>query len=184
MTILDTNVISEAMLLTPNDQVQQWLSRQAGQPLFTTTVNLAEILYGIEILPTGKRRSGLLASANVLIAFIGLNAQAPNSPVQRIADSADIPAGGTLLFRYPTTDDPCILVRDRSGRLDAYSQVCTHLSCAVIHRPDEQALACPCHKGSFSSIDGKPLAGPPTRRLPRIVIEQRGTDIVATGIEV
>jgi Rieske Fe-S protein len=128
--------------------------------------------------------SGLLASANVLIAFIGLNAQVPNSPIQRIANAADIPAGGTLLFRYPTMDDPCILVRDRSGRLDAYSQVCTHLSCAVIHRPDEQALACPCHKGSFSSIDGKPLAGPPTRRLPRIVIEQRGTDIVATGIEV
>ena len=128
--------------------------------------------------------SGLLASANVLIAFVGLNAQNPTLPVQRIADAADIPPGGTLLFRYPTTDDPCILLRDLSGRLDAYSQVCTHLSCAVVHRPDEQALTCPCHKGSFSSTDGKPLAGPPTRRLPRIVIEQRGTDILATGIEV
>ena len=68
--------------------------------------------------------------------------------------------------------------------LDAYSQVCTHLSCAVVHRPDERALACPCHKGSFSSADGQPLAEPPTRRLPRIVIEQRGDEIVATGIEV
>jgi Rieske Fe-S protein len=75
-------------------------------------------------------------------------------------------------------------VRDISGRLDAYSQVCTHLSCAVVHRPNERALACPCHKGSFSSSDGQPLAGPPTRRLPRIVIEQRGDEIVATGIEV
>jgi arsenite oxidase small subunit len=128
--------------------------------------------------------SGLLASANVLIAFIGLNAQAPKSPVVRIADVSEIPPGGTLLFRYPTTDDPCILLRDLSGRLDAYSQVCTHLSCAVIHRPDEQALTCPCHKGSFSTADGTPLAGPPTRRLPRIVIEQRGTEIVATSIEV
>ncbi len=128
--------------------------------------------------------SGLLAGANVLIAFIGLNAEIPKPPVQRIAAAADIPPGGSLLFRYPTADDPCILLRDRSGRLDAYSQVCTHLSCAVVHRPDEQALACPCHKGSFSSADGKPLAGPPTRRLPRIVIEQRGADLVATGIEV
>jgi hypothetical protein len=38
--------------------------------------------------------------------------------------------------------------------------------------------------GSFSSGDGRPLAGPPTRRLPRIVVEQRGTDLVATDIEV
>jgi len=128
--------------------------------------------------------SGLLASVNLLIAAIGLNASIPTTPVRRIAGTDDIAPGGSLLFRYPTEDDPCILVRDLSGRLNAYSQVCTHLSCAVIHRPDDQALACPCHKGSFSSTDGQPIAGPPTRRLPRIVLEQRGTEIVATGIEV
>ena len=128
--------------------------------------------------------SGLLASVNVLIAAIGLNASIPTTPVQRIAGTDEIPPGGSLLFRYPTGDDPCILVRDLSGRLDAYSQVCTHLSCAVVHRPEDRALACPCHKGSFSAADGQPLAGPPTRRLPRIVIEQRGDEIVATGIEV
>jgi nitrite reductase/ring-hydroxylating ferredoxin subunit len=128
--------------------------------------------------------SGLLASVNVLIAFIGLNARIPAAPIQRIAKADDIPAGGSLLFRYPTADDPCILVRDISGRIDAYSQVCTHLSCAVVHRPNERALACPCHNGSFSSTDGQPLAGPPTRRLPRVVLEQRGDDIVAVGVEV
>jgi len=128
--------------------------------------------------------SGLLAGANVLIAFIGLTRQAPAFPVQRIAAVEDIPRGGSLLFRYPTAEDPCILVRDSGGRFDAFSQVCTHLSCAVVHRPAEQALACPCHKGSFSTVDGRPLAGPPTRRLPRILIEQRGADVVALGIEV
>jgi Rieske Fe-S protein len=128
--------------------------------------------------------SGLLASVNLLIAFIGLNARIPTTPIQRIAGHQDVPPGGSLLFRYPTEADPCILVRDISGKLDAYSQVCTHLSCAVVHRPDERALACPCHKGSFSSNNGQPLAGPPTRRLPRILIEQRGDEIVATGIEV
>src|SRR6185295_14470025 len=128
--------------------------------------------------------SGLLAGVNVLIAYIGLTHRVPPPPVLRIAGADDIPPGGSLLFRYPTSDDPCILVRDLAGRLDAYSQVCTHLSCAVVHRPEERALACPCHKGSFSSADGEPLAGPPTRRLPRIVLEQRGDDILATGIEV
>jgi nitrite reductase/ring-hydroxylating ferredoxin subunit len=128
--------------------------------------------------------SGLLASVNVLIAAIGLRGQSPTAPVQRIAAADDIAPGSSLLFRYPTPDDPCILVRDRSGRFDAFSQVCTHLSCAVVHRPEERTLACPCHKGSFSVSEGRPLAGPPTRRLPRIVIEQRGADLVAIGIEV
>ena len=128
--------------------------------------------------------SGLLASVNVLIAFIGLTQGPPDAPVQRIAGVDDLPRGGSLLFRYPTAEDPCILLRDASGRFDAFSQVCTHLSCAVVHRPDDRALACPCHKGWFSAVDGQPLAGPPTRRLPRVVIEQRGGDLMAIGVEV
>ncbi len=128
--------------------------------------------------------SGLLAGVNVLIAFIGLTNHPPAPPVRRIAAADDVAPGGALLFRYPTDDDPCILVRDADGAFEAFSQVCTHLSCAVVHRPDEQVLACPCHKGSFSVTDGRPLAGPPIRRLPRILVEQRGADLVATGIVV
>jgi Rieske Fe-S protein len=128
--------------------------------------------------------SGLLASVNVLIAFIGLTQGPPAAPVQRIAGVDDVPSGGSLLFRYPTAEDPCILLRDASGHFDAFSQVCTHLSCAVVHRPDDHALTCPCHKGWFSAVDGQPLAGPPTRRLPRVVIEQRGADLMAIGVEV
>jgi Rieske Fe-S protein len=128
--------------------------------------------------------SGLLASVNALIAFIGLTQDIPGSPERTIARIDEVPPGGSLVFRYPTAEDPCILLRDRSGRFEAFSQVCTHLSCALVHRPDEQTLACPCHKGLFSSIDGRPLAGPPTRRLPRILMEQRGAGLVATGVEV
>ena len=128
--------------------------------------------------------SALLVGVNALIALIGLTGGPPAPPIGRIAGIDEVAPGGSLLFRYPTDDDPCLLVRSASGRFDAFSQVCTHLSCAIGHRPDEQAFAWRCHKGSFSASDGRPLAGPPTRRLPRIVIEQRGTDLVATGIEV
>jgi hypothetical protein len=68
MIILDTNVISEAMLPLPDGRVRQWLSAQPTQQLFTTTVSLAEILYGIEILPLGKRRASLLAAAETMFA--------------------------------------------------------------------------------------------------------------------
>ena len=68
MIVLDTNVISEAMLPLPNANVRQWLSAQPSQHLFTTAVSLAEILYGIEILPLGKRRAGLLSAAETMFA--------------------------------------------------------------------------------------------------------------------
>jgi len=63
MIILDTNVISEAMSSSPNPRMSRWLVDQPTTLLFTTTITLAEILYGIELLPAGKRRSGLLLTA-------------------------------------------------------------------------------------------------------------------------
>jgi toxin FitB len=68
MIILDTNVISEAMSSSPNTNVSRWLSSQPTSQLFTTTISVAEILYGIELLPAGKRRSGLLATAESMFA--------------------------------------------------------------------------------------------------------------------
>lgn len=63
MIVLDTNVISEAMSSSPNDNVSRWISAQIAADLFTTVISLAEILYGIELLPQGKRRTTLFSSA-------------------------------------------------------------------------------------------------------------------------
>jgi toxin FitB len=68
MIILDTNVISEAMSPSPHASVLRWLSGQTTSGLFTTTISLAEIVYGIELLPAGKRRSGLLIAAENMFA--------------------------------------------------------------------------------------------------------------------
>ena len=95
-----------------------------------------------------------------------------------------IPPDGSLLFRYPTDDDPCILVRGRDGELRAYSQVCTHLSCAVVHRPERDSLLCPCHHGWFEAASGFPTGGPPTRRLPRIVLDVSDGRVYAVAREV
>lgn len=128
--------------------------------------------------------SALLVGATGAIAAIGrMGFQEPRTE-QRVASAADIAPGESILFRYPTPQDPCILVRSKDGALRAYSQVCTHLSCAVIHHPGEGQFFCPCHRGFFDEADGRPLAGPPTRRLPRILLEQRGDEVFAVGVEV
>lgn len=63
MIVLDTNVISELMKLKPSSRVFDWVSAQPSQALFTTAINQAEILVGLELLPAGKRRQQLGRSA-------------------------------------------------------------------------------------------------------------------------
>jgi Rieske Fe-S protein len=87
------------------------------------------------------------------------------------------------LFAYPTERDPCILVRKRDGQLAAFSQKCTHLSCAVYYAAERNRLECPCHEGYFSVDTGRVLQGPPPRPLPRIIVHEQNGMIVATGIE-
>jgi toxin FitB len=69
--ILDTNVVSESLRPRPNRAVLDWLDRQSPTTLYLTTINIAELWTGIEILPAGKRRTQLqkLMSTDVLPLF-------------------------------------------------------------------------------------------------------------------
>lgn len=65
MTILDTNVLSETMTDAPSPKVAAWMAEQrSSRELYLTTITVAEILYGIELLPHGKRREKLSAQAD------------------------------------------------------------------------------------------------------------------------
>jgi len=125
-----------------------------------------------------------IAGANAVVAGLPHILKSATMPKTKVALASSIPVGGSKLFSYPTAGDPCILIRHSNGDLVAYSQVCTHLSCAVIHNAEENSLFCPCHHGYFSVAEGRPMAGPPTRPLPRIRLEQEGNDIFAVGVEV
>ena len=63
MIILDTNVLSELMKAQPERSVVRWIGEHKATNLFITTLTQAEILYGLEILPAGKRRTALKAAA-------------------------------------------------------------------------------------------------------------------------
>jgi len=66
--ILDTNVISEALKPLPSGAVLRWLAAQTPSAVFTTTITLAEVLYGVEALPPGRRRTRLLAAVEKMFA--------------------------------------------------------------------------------------------------------------------
>jgi len=71
MIILDTNVVSELMRPEPDARVRQWVSGLRADELGTTAVTVAEIRHGIERLPDGRRKEGLLSAATDLFAAFG-----------------------------------------------------------------------------------------------------------------
>jgi Rieske Fe-S protein len=100
-------------------------------------------------------------------------ARASQSDAVPVAALEELPAGGTKLFRYPTQDDACILLRLSPEKFVAFNQNCTHLNCPVHFEASNGQLACPCHHGFFSAEDGKAVAGPPRRSLAALTVTVR-----------
>ena len=65
MIPLDTNVVSELMKLAPEPAVMVWINTLPGSTVFISAVTQAEILYGVALVPEGKRREGLAQAARI-----------------------------------------------------------------------------------------------------------------------
>lgn len=70
MTILNTNVVSELMRPAPDPAVSRWFHTQAADDAHITVITVAEILYGIEFIPHGKRRDALHAGAERMFGVV------------------------------------------------------------------------------------------------------------------
>lgn len=68
MIIVDTNVTSELMRPSPDPTVRTWVLTTSPADLFTTSITLAEIHYGIERLPAGRRKDLLSEAATEIFA--------------------------------------------------------------------------------------------------------------------
>jgi toxin FitB len=66
--VVDTNVVSELMRPSPSPQVRDWVNAQPPGELCTTAVTVAEIRYGLERLPDGRRKDSLLATVSEVFA--------------------------------------------------------------------------------------------------------------------
>jgi nitrite reductase/ring-hydroxylating ferredoxin subunit len=137
--------------------------------------------------PSRRAFNQLLAMTGAAVAAVGAwilvrGRFSGAYPTRVVAQAGEIPVGGSKIFTYPTDVEPCILLRPADNTYVAFSRICTHASCPVHYRPEETRLDCPCHQGAFSAADGSVLFGPPPRPLPRILLDRRGADILATGV--
>jgi predicted nucleic acid-binding protein len=73
MILIDTNVISEPLRASPDPQVVDWLDGQSLETLFLSVVTVAELRFGVALLPAGKRRNDLRErlETQVLPSFTG-----------------------------------------------------------------------------------------------------------------
>jgi predicted nucleic acid-binding protein len=71
MIILDTNVLSALMHQTPDPKVVAWLDRQPRTSIWTTAITVLEVRLGLQIMPSGKRRTALMQAFEGLLGKIG-----------------------------------------------------------------------------------------------------------------
>ncbi len=111
--------------------------------------------------------SGTLFLATGALAILGSLPQKSRSPITPIARVGELAENEWKVFNYPDQYSQGILINLPGHGLVAYSDVCTHLSCAVLYQKDGM-LHCPCHEGLFDAKTGNAVAGPPIRPLPLI----------------
>ncbi len=70
MILADTNVWSEAVKRAPDETVMAWMLAHRAE-LALATVSVGELLYGVEIMPAGRRRKALASEVERLVAGAG-----------------------------------------------------------------------------------------------------------------
>jgi Rieske Fe-S protein len=126
--------------------------------------------------------SGAFVAGQCWIAAAAQRERGP-FPRLRVASVAELEERRVIEFRYPDEHEPCLALCLGPGRYVAYGQKCSHLACAVVPHLDKGELHCPCHNGYFEVREGRPVAGPPRRPLPLVVLEVQDGVVYATGFE-
>lgn len=72
MILLDTDVLSTLMGGKPNPLMFAWMDRQPVGGLYFSTITVQEILFGIRLMPAGRKREELSRSfAKIEVEFKG-----------------------------------------------------------------------------------------------------------------
>jgi len=161
----------------PQDEIQDEVdvSRRAFLAAAATALAAVGLVGGIAGCGAPDQTS---ANAN------GDASQSSTAAVQQIteklfsvSDAAKLKANEALPFVLPTTNEPGVILRDKSGAWHAMSARCTHVGCVVAWRSDTQKLHCPCHNSNFDQ-NGKVLGGPAKKPLPLWKAEVQGNNVI------
>jgi hypothetical protein len=68
MIILDTNVLSALMKPSPDSEVISWMDEQPRTSVWTTSVTILEIRFGLQVMPLGKRRANLILAFDAVLS--------------------------------------------------------------------------------------------------------------------
>ena len=93
------------------------------------------------------------------------------------AQGSQLKANSGLVFKFGSK--PGLLIRTADGELQAFNAICTHLQCTVQYKADTSQIWCACHNGLYD-LQGNVVSGPPPRPLERLVVNQRGDDVVVS----
>ena len=93
------------------------------------------------------------------------------------AQASQVKPNSGMLFKFGSR--PGLLIRTQEGELQAFNAVCTHLDCTVQYKADTSQIWCACHNGLYD-LSGNVVSGPPPRPLERLVVNQRGEDVVVS----
>ena len=117
MTILDTNVLSALMKRMPDQQVIAWADKQPRTSIWTSSVTVLEIRFGLQVMPLGRRRlelmevfervlsdtiEGRIASFDTLAAQFAADLMAVRHKRGRPVDLRDTMIAGIALARKAT----------------------------------------------------------------------------------
>jgi predicted nucleic acid-binding protein len=103
MIVLDTNVLSEiAKARQPHPAVKTWVDAQAAETLYLTSITLSEVLFGLRIMPAGKRKNALTQTLDGLLALFSDRVLAYDASAARhYADLAAIAQAAGKGFPMP-----------------------------------------------------------------------------------
>src|SRR5215472_17093549 len=93
--------------------------------------------------------TGALFLATGALAIIGNLPSGPNVQTVPVARVDELAENDWRVFDFPDQYAQGIVINRPGKGLVAYSDVCTHLSCAVLYKRDSKELICPCHEGHF-----------------------------------
>lgn len=68
MILLDTNVVLEPLKPRPDPAVVRWLNAQRPDQLYLPSIVVAELCYGLAVLPSGRRKDGKRAAVEQAVA--------------------------------------------------------------------------------------------------------------------